>query len=174
MAVTERKRCPECGGTIGSTDKIDEVLDEIGEDTFFEWSVVRRGEGHHVYLLLHYDFFGGPEPEERWFHAQKVADELGISVEEVVERAEAGGRRLVDDGEKTAKEPEITVGGMQIGPVSLEELGVEPDQGTASRMTIRNLDRTILEVVKARLGAESDAEAVRKALTVAGQVLVKE
>lgn len=97
-----------------------------------------------------------------------LSDALGMDEEELVRRIRG------ESDEKRTKEPEIIIGGMEIRPVSLEELDVEPDQGAASRMTIRNLDRTILEVVKARLGADSDAEAVRKALMVAGEVLLED
>jgi hypothetical protein len=161
--------CDECGRRFKHDEEF--VFNEISQDTFFEWSVPLKGDP--ALFVLFYEFFpNAPEPEVRTYEAGNVAEELGIWEGEALQRARERGIRLAEGGENSSNGCQITVGGVQIEPVSLEELGVKADQGTASRMTIRNMDRTLLEVVKARFGADSDAAAVRMALEVAGEVLL--
>jgi hypothetical protein len=57
--------------------------------------------------------------------------------------------------------------------VPTDELEADLDQGT-TRKTVRNLDQGALAAIREVTGAESDAEAVRKAVALVKNSLVKD
>lgn len=119
------------------------------------WMVVETGEIGTTLVELEHGML---------LNLEDFADHVGVSAEEM---------RRHFEGENRANEGGVTVDGEFYPPKPLEEIGVEPDQGEDVQKTVRNLDRTGLEVVRKRLGVGTDAEVVRACVRIAKQVLTR-
>jgi hypothetical protein len=104
------------------------------------------------------------------WEVEYVADMFGVTVEEVKNRLSEDGDTGVGSGDGGTGGG--TAGDIGVEPVPIDRLGVDLDQGS-TRMTVRKLDKGAVAAIREVIGASSDAEAVRKAVALAKDALVK-
>jgi hypothetical protein len=162
--------------------RIESYMRDFGPEEFFARAkVLYSGEDTERVLIghCHHPKENGPpypngfELDLKKFYAKRVAKCTRFERDEVIRRVrettEGGG----EDRENSSKGAGIVIGGERYEPVSLGELGIDPDQGGAVQKTVRKLDETGLEVVSKRLGTDSDAATVRACVEIAKQVLTE-
>lgn len=101
---------------------------------------------------------------------RRVARNEGVSREVILE---AAGGDIADDGVNYDGIGGGDADDIGVDPVSVDELDADLDEGTV-RKTVRNLDQGAVEAIREVTGASSDAEAVRKAVVLAKDMLVEE